>query len=61
MKPAELGNFLDEKLLTKGFELFHDPNMGKEVSAARGRGVRGPGVGEGHPLPLTPRTLGGGG
>ncbi|GAX74163.1 hypothetical protein CEUSTIGMA_g1612.t1 [Chlamydomonas eustigma] len=28
MKPAELGNFLEEKLYSKGFDLYHDPEIG---------------------------------
>lgn len=30
LKATELGNFLDEKTLNKGFELFHDPGKGGE-------------------------------
>jgi hypothetical protein len=32
MKPAELGNFLEEKIFSKGFDLYHDPEMGTAVS-----------------------------
>ena len=31
LKPAELGNFLDDNLVAKGFDLFHDPDMGTPV------------------------------
>ena len=33
LKAVELGNLLDERLTSKGFDLFHDPDMGKPVSA----------------------------
>ena len=38
LKPAELGNFLDSSLIAKGFELFHDPDMGTPVSSRPCRG-----------------------
>ena len=31
MKPSELGNFLNDKLVEK-FDIFHDPDMGGPVS-----------------------------
>ena len=36
MKPTELGNFLDEGLTTKGFDLYHDPDKGGAVSGRGG-------------------------
>ena len=32
MKPTELGHFLDDGLIAKGFDLFHDPDKGGAVS-----------------------------